>query len=279
MFLYEDPELRQGPYGAPPFLPLTQLSFLKRVLPWGCYPHIHQEEYEITCTLGCGRIFLPGCSVQLPPHSLTIVPPCVAHFYGDEPQPAAPLSYYAMRFRASGTEAELGRLLAEYGTATVCDRERSARIESLLSAILAEPGEGKIDACAQSASLAALLLCEKALHGSGRSIAISAPEYANDILIYLQKHTHTSVNMEMLEKEFNLSQSHIFRVFSKTYHTSPMKYLTYCRMREARTLIMSQQMDTASLAELLRYDNRYHFIHTFEKFYGCRPEEYRSEYD
>lgn len=278
MFLYENPAAENNVYFLPPFLRISQIGYLPRILPWGSYPHIHEDEYEITCSSGQGIIQLPGCTVPLPNGSITITAPNIAHFYTDSTQTDTPFSYYVVRFRPS-PGSELFHHLAAFEASTAVDIDTVSQVQQILGAVLSPYRRKEIDASAQAAALSVLLLCEKSLSASGRPIPLSAPVYANDILKYLQQNIHRHITMDELASKFNLSQSHIFRVFSNTYHISPIQYLIYCRMREARTLILSRKMSTSDLARHLAYSNPYHFIHTFERFYGCRPEDYPVEMD
>lgn len=275
MFLYENPTPEENACFLSPFLSITQVGHLPQALPWGNYPHIHEDEYEITCSSGEGILHLPGCTVPLPNGSISIIAPKIAHFYTDTVQKDTHFSYYVVRFRISQGSALLRRLSA-YQAATSVDPAVVWQAQQILGAVLSAYREKHIDASTQAAALSVLLLCEKALSASGRSITVSAPAYANDILQFLQQNIHGQITMKDLASRFNLSQSHIFRVFSNAYHTSPIQYLIYCRMREARTLILSRHMSTNELARRLGYTNPYHFIHTFERFYGCRPEEYHA---
>lgn len=105
-------------------------------------------------------------------------------------------------------------------------------------------------------------------------VRTSFPEYANDILTYLQTHIHEKVTMETLSQTFHLSASHISRVFSNAYHTSPINYLIYCRMRTARTYLLRSHMSTSEIAKRLAYHDVYHFIRSFEQFFGVHPDRY-----
>ena len=107
---------------------------------------------------------------------------------------------------------------------------------------LAGENGGQIDRPVQTLVLSILELVLPELRASGTVVRTSFPEYANDILTYLQTHIHEKVTMETLSQTFHLSASHISRVFSNAYHTSPINYLIYCRMRTARTYLLRSHM-------------------------------------
>ena len=100
-------------------------------------------------------------------------------------------------------------------------------------------GEDRSDPLIQTIGLTLLQLTLESLQKKGRAVELSCPPYANDILTYLQSHTEEKVSMEDVAREFHLSQAHIFRVFRQTYHISPINYLIYCKMRQARVPILN----------------------------------------
>lgn len=108
----------------------------------------------------------------------------------------------------------------------------------------------------------------------GAPTPTSSPEYAGDILSYLQTHVYEKVTMESLSQRFNLSPAHLSRVFLKTYHTSPIHYFNYCRVHAACGLLSTQRMPIPQIAKKLCYHDTSHFVRTFRHFVGCRPEEY-----
>ncbi|MCJ7835047.1 AraC family transcriptional regulator [Cuneatibacter sp. NSJ-177] len=276
MYIYDKPGFENSPFRQPPFMHITQVGHLKKVLPWIQYPHIHEDEYEISFIMnGSGILNLPGTVLPLLENSITIIPPKVAHCYSRE-QGDQEMEYYVIRFRADSSGSPVQRQLEALDTATAVSSEKIPYIQKLLDIILALAAdtEGKIDETIQTISLSVLQMTSDELRRAGRTVITHTPVYANDILRYLQNHVGRTVTLEDLSREFNLSPSHISRVFLKTYHTSPIHYLIYCRMREARTYILNQNMPSQEIARKLAYKTTYHFVKAFENFYGCHPDQY-----
>ncbi|WP_434310291.1 AraC family transcriptional regulator [Hominifimenecus sp. rT4P-3] len=274
MYIYEKPGMENSPFCQTPFMHITQVGHLQRPLPWIQYPHIHEDEYEISFIMhGSGILNLPGTVLSLVESSITIIPPKVAHCYGKASENQE-MEYYVIRFRASCSPIQ--RQLEALGTATVISPEKVPLIQKLMDTILSlsSDTDGKIDETIQTISLSILQITTDEFQRSGRSVSTYTPVYANDILRYLQNHVDQPVALEDLSREFNLSPSHISRIFLKTYHTSPIHYLIYCRMREARTYILNQNMPSQEIARRLAYKTTYHFVKTFENFYGCHPDHY-----
>ncbi|MCD8054845.1 MAG: AraC family transcriptional regulator [Lachnospiraceae bacterium] len=280
MFIYEDPQLAASPFFQPPFLPVTQLGYMERPFPWTQYPHFHEDEYELFfLPAGASLLNLPGCMQPMHEGSLCLIPPRIAHCHTGDDGASAPLAFYSIRFRASRQNTPLWERLQALPTTVVPDAENVPAICRLIDLAFdqSQKHSGKIDDLTQSLLQPALQLAAEELLQRGQTIPTNAPVYANDILTYLQQNIGNPVTMEDVSREFHLSQSHIFRVFTKTYHTSPIHYLIYCRMRQARTYILDQHLRAEEIAPKLAFNNTYHFIKTFEKFYGCPPDRYLTD--
>lgn len=278
--VYENEKLQDSPFWQPPFIPISNLTYLPNTVPWMLYPHFHETEYEVSyIARGEGVLNLPGHLLPIKGGAVTIVPANIAHCYLDGEDPDRRMSYYTIRFRTDGAETELLSDLMRLGTCTAVDPELTALCAQMFQTISAHltDGEDRSDPLIQTIGLALLQLTLESLQKNGRAVELSCPPYANDILTYLQNHTGEKVSMEDVAREFHLSQAHIFRVFRQTYHISPINYLIYCKMRQARVLILKHHMSTEELAKRLAYSNVYHFARIFSRFFGCTPEQYLKE--
>ena len=273
MWLYGNSQTNKDIYNNLPCLTISQFSYLPRTLHWRKYPHIHREEYEFGFIAnGRGFLYLPGTAAPISAGSLTLVPPGVAHYYAAEEGQS--LEYYVIRFfhdEKSDAEECIRALGCHVGQTRQTDHLRG------LLRTAAELGQQ----CGRVISRPIHLLCLavwdlaiRDLEENGQKMPLNAPEYANDILCFLQEHIHEKITLEDLSKRFHLSASHISRVFSKTYHVSPINFLIMSRMGRARTYILEDGLSSLEIAKRLAYGDTYQFITAFTKFFGCRPEEY-----
>ena len=277
MWIFNRSDESSNPFRLSPYICITQISYLPCPLPWNPYPHFHDEECECAFTLsGSGWLNLPGCRRELAAGTLSCVPPGVAHFY--EPDAAGELEYLTIRFKSyrngSPLEEFFTRGDAWIGKAAM--PELYCQSFHLMETLFRSSG-GVIDKKIQTLCVLFLEAMQEDLYTSGQAVAVQTPEYANDILIYLQQNIHRKITLEDLAERFSLSQSHLSRVFLKTYHISPINYLIYSRMRQARLYIIRDGLPPAEIAKRLCYHNTYHFTQAFEKFFHCRPEDY-TEY-
>lgn len=277
---FENEQLKDSPFWQPPFIPISNITYLPETVPWMVYPHFHETEYEVSYIAeGHGILNLPGHLLPIEKGTITLVPPQVAHCYLDEENADSKLGYYTLRFRADGAESQMLSDLKRLGTCTVVDPEIAALCVQLFQMISlrSTDEESRTNPFIQTMGLAILQLTLESLQTNGRIIEPSCPPYANDILKYLQTHIGEKVTMADVAQEFNLSQPHIYRVFRQTYHISPINYLIYCKMRQARSLILKYHMSTEEIARQLAYSNVYHFVHTFQHVFGCTPNQYANK--
>lgn len=276
MFVYDKNIKESNPFTSPPFVRFTQISSVPHSFPWTTYPHFHTKEYELVFVVqGKGLLQLPGISYPLTIGSVALIPPNIAHFYQDEADSS--FAHYAIRFLGFENGSSLFNALKCTQPVFV----QSKQIEPIKSLMdmqqrFTKENGGIIDQKVQTLCLLILEMVQEELAHSGHEIITHAPEYANDLLVYLQNHIYSKVTLEEISRHFSLSQSHLSRVFFKTYHISPINYLIYCRMRQARVYILNENMPSAEIAKRLAYKTTYHFTKTFEKFYGCKPDEYQK---
>lgn len=276
MFTYDKNTKMSNPFSGSPFVRITQISSIPHSFPWTTYPHFHTKEYEIVFVVqGNGLLQLPGVSYPLTAGSVALIPPNIAHYYQDSD--SASFAHYAIRFSILENGSPLAKAL-ECAQPVFVQSEQIVRLEILLDMQqqFAKENGGMIDQRVQTLCLLILEIVQEEFSGSGTEIVTYAPEYANDLLVYLQNHIYSKVTLEEISRHFSLSQSHLSRVFLKTYHISPINYLIYCRMRQARTYILNDNLPPAEIAKRLAYRTTYHFTKTFEKFYGCKPEDYQA---
>lgn len=254
----------------------TQLSSIPRSFPWTTYPHFHDREYEVVFVVsGKGLLQLPGVSRPLEQGCIALIPPNIAHYY--QPEENCSLSHFAVRFTPLDNGSPLAQSLqySQPVLARARDIERLHMLLDLAQALAQESGD-TIDQKVQTACLLFLELVQEDFSREGTVIPTYTPEYANEVLIYLQHHISSRVTLEEISRQFSLSQSHLSRVFLRTYHISPINYLIYSRMRQARIYILTEDLTPAQIARRLAYKTTYQFSKAFEQFFGCRPEEFRA---
>ena len=252
---------------------VSQISYTPQFCQWNQYPHFHENVYEITFYVqGTGFLNLPSVSCPVSEGTIAVVGPRIPHF--SESGEEQGLAYYNLHL--GKYRSELYDILT--ASSPCCFQTgQMSRIVSLFQLIsecfTENPGSGLNRFC-QFLCTAILQAAADSMPGEIQVIKTQSPQYAEDILLYLQEHVEQKISMENLADHFSLSASHISRIFSQTYHISPIHYLMVCRMRKARSYMDIQKMPVKEIAARLGFHNTNHFVSAFTAFFGNSPDHY-----
>ncbi|MDG2122102.1 MAG: helix-turn-helix transcriptional regulator [Verrucomicrobiales bacterium] len=75
----------------------------------------------------------------------------------------------------------------------------------------------------------------------------------------------------------SMSAENLRKLCQKALGRSPMKHLTYLRMRMAAEMLTTTDDKVETVARSVGYDNPFAFSNTFLKWIGVRPSEHRAE--
>lgn len=97
-----------------------------------------------------------------------------------------------------------------------------------------------------------------------------------DIIQYINQHSSDPLTLQSIADHFHLSPSHLSRLFSRAYHSSPISYLISVRLATACDLLLTTNKPVSEVAAAVGYDNFSHFNVLFRKHIGCTPNEFRT---
>ena len=104
-----------------------------------------------------------------------------------------------------------------------------------------------------------------------------AAALAESVRIYLQENYDKTVDFSALADSLAVSAPYLSKVFHEQAGTSPSKYLTDIRMREARKLLMDTGLTVQEIAARVGYPDPFHFSRSFKKTVGVSPAQFREE--
>ena len=73
-----------------------------------------------------------------------------------------------------------------------------------------------------------------------------------------------------------LSGKQFRRLCQQTLGRTPAQHVTAMRLRQAALLLTTTDEKVETIAHLVGYTSLFTFSHTFKRFTGCRPSEYRK---
>jgi AraC-like DNA-binding protein len=83
--------------------------------------------------------------------------------------------------------------------------------------------------------------------------------------------------LQGLAREAHVSEEHLRRLCTKELGRTPMRHVTWLRMRHAAELLATTSEKVESVARAVGYQNPFVFSTTFKKWIGWRPSEHRRK--
>jgi AraC-like DNA-binding protein len=97
------------------------------------------------------------------------------------------------------------------------------------------------------------------------------------ICVFLQNHYQYDISRDSVAQQFNISPTHLSRLFQTHGHMTFSNYLTYVRIDRAKHLLRSYNFKLDEIAERCGYHNTPYFCQTFKRFTKSTPAEYRAK--
>lgn len=102
---------------------------------------------------------------------------------------------------------------------------------------------------------------------------------AKHALIYIQEHYNENISLDMISAAIHVSKSECCRCFKRTLRMTPFEYLIKYRIYMAALLIVQQDSQTESIAELattVGFNSTSYFNKWFRIYMKCTPTQYRK---
>ena len=97
------------------------------------------------------------------------------------------------------------------------------------------------------------------------------------IINYIDSHYRDNdLSLELLAEKVDISVSYISAILKKEKNTTFVKYLTTLRMEKAKELLKNPNNKIVDIAESIGFSEPYYFSHSFKKYQGVSPKEYRN---
>jgi AraC-like DNA-binding protein len=114
----------------------------------------------------------------------------------------------------------------------------------------------------------------------GGSTAIRQPTsdpFVVRVLEWIDEHHGEPFQLETLAKAVHLSPKYLSNLFRKTTGKTITDFLTIRRLKHASQLLQTTALSVQEVSELSGYSNCSYFCHTFRKYVGMTPGQFRSQ--
>ncbi|MFG6150648.1 bifunctional transcriptional activator/DNA repair enzyme AdaA [Halobacillus sp. B23F22_1] len=93
---------------------------------------------------------------------------------------------------------------------------------------------------------------------------------------YIDNHYKEDLKLEHIGDELYVNKFYLLKIFSKRTDMSPIQYVRYKRIEEAKSLIESSARSITTIALDVGFKSPSHFSTVFSKFVGMTPTQYRT---
>lgn len=97
-----------------------------------------------------------------------------------------------------------------------------------------------------------------------------------EVMRYIRRNYNKELSLETLGEEFQMNGVYLGQMFKKEVGKTFLKYLTNCRIEEAKRLFEEGNMNISEVAEMVGYKTGQYFSQIFIKSVGVKPQEYRK---
>ena len=105
-----------------------------------------------------------------------------------------------------------------------------------------------------------------------------APWQAKRLRSYIEDKLDSSIRATDLAGLVQLSTSHFFRAFRKTFGESPLTYIMKRRIRRAQQLMLTSRLRLSQVALECGMSDQAHLSRAFRRFVGTNPNAWRRQF-
>lgn len=91
---------------------------------------------------------------------------------------------------------------------------------------------------------------------------------------YITENYNSKISLDNLCFLFGTNKTSLCQSFKQEYHTTILNYINSLKIKEAKSLIRNNKLNSTQIAEALGYDSVHYFCRQFKKTTGLSPTEY-----
>ena len=96
---------------------------------------------------------------------------------------------------------------------------------------------------------------------------------------FIYDNISSDISIEDLCSYIHVSESYLFKSFTKILKLSPNKFIKLIKVKKAEQLIKTTSLSFKEISEDLGFNSPYYFSSVFKKHYNVSPREYEKSFD
>ncbi len=109
------------------------------------------------------------------------------------------------------------------------------------------------------------------------ALSLRCPEdpLVNSIRAYISENFHSNITVNEIANHFHFTVSYLVKIFRVATGQTPLQYLIYLRINEAKRLLMQRSdLSVSEIGQAVGYDDPHYFSRIFKKQTGISPSAY-----
>lgn len=116
------------------------------------------------------------------------------------------------------------------------------------------------------------VLCE--ITTTSQSISVN---YAEVVKKYIDSNLMNALTLDTICRDCHISSSHLERIFTATYHISPLRYVAQAKVLQVASMLVNTNYSLSEIADSLSYSDVKYMSRCFKKYIGESPRSYRKK--
>jgi AraC-like DNA-binding protein/mannose-6-phosphate isomerase-like protein (cupin superfamily) len=221
---------------------------------------------------GSGKLRIGKTTYSIGKGSLFIIDGNIEHKITADKDNA--ITYYAILMEYEDRDSAIIESLSNKGSFKIDSKQRFL-FEEIKDKGVSKSPELRMSACYQLLSFLYALDFDYQKKSSidnsrGSNIALLK---ANN---YMERHVFDYISLDDIASYVQLDSSYLIRLFSQTFHTSPMKFYFNLKMEAAKNLLATSTLSIKEIAAKLSFCNEFYFSKRFKEIVGQPPSKYRK---
>lgn len=112
-----------------------------------------------------------------------------------------------------------------------------------------------------------------------RMVPTFSHETVNKVIYYIDEHVESPISVEEIAKKFDVSTSHLSRIFRQHVGVTLVEYINIRKVEESQYYLRFTSKKIADISEQFYFCNQSYFTRIFKKYIGETPRRFRNHLD